>query len=116
MDISQMPVVERRGGGRGRRTSRGLDLGHATQLSIRQERRRRKGGLAKGEEEFGDTKEEKVKEKESLDKEWGMERNVKNRGEVHWRKGVKTDKLSLIKEDSTGQRGGPGISETQVVW
>ena len=116
MDISQMPVVERRGG-RGRRTSRGLDSGHATQLSLRQERRRRKGGLAK-DEEFGDTKEEeKVKEfrKESLDKEWGMERNVKNRGEVHWRKGVKPDKLSLIKEDSTWQRGGPIIPETQVV-
>ena len=47
MDISQMPVVERRGG-RGRRTSRGLDSGHATQLSLRQERRRRKGSLAKG--------------------------------------------------------------------
>ena len=68
MDISQMPVVERRGGGRGRRTSRGLDLGHATHLSIRQERRRRKGGLAKGEEEFGDTKEEKVKEKDKKER------------------------------------------------
>ena len=107
MDISQMPVVERRGG-RGRRTSRGLDSGHATQLSLRQERRRRKGGLAKDEEEFGDTKEEKkVNEfqKESLDKEWGMEKKVKKRGKV---------KLSLIKEDPTGPRGGPRILETQV--
>ena len=107
MDISQMPVVERRGG-RGRRTSKGLDSGHATQLSLRQERRRRKGGLAKDEEEFGDTKEKKkVNEfqKESLDKEWGMEKKVKKRGEV---------KLSLIKEDPTGPRGGLGILETQV--
>ena len=109
MDISQMPVVERRGG-RGRRTSRG-------QLSLRQERRRRKEGSAKDEEEFGDTKEEeKVKEfrKESSDKEWGMDKKGKNRGEVDWRKGVKPDKLSLIKEDPTGPRGGPGILDTQV--
>ena len=104
MDISQMPVVERRGG-RGRRTSRGLDSGHATQLSLRQERRRRKGGLAKDKEEFGDTKEEKKVKEESSDKEWGMEKKVKKRGEV---------KLSLIKEDPTWPRGGPGILEIQV--
>ena len=115
MDISQMPVGERRGG-RGRRTSRGQAA--ANQLSLRQERRRRKEGSAKDEEEeFGDTKEEeKVKEfrKESSDKEWGMDKKGKNRGEVDWRKGVKPDKLSLIKEDPTGPRGGPGILDTQV--
>ena len=117
MDISQMPVLERRG--RGRRTSKGLDSGHASQLSIRQERRRRKDGLRKDEEEFGDTnEEEKVNEsrKESPDKEWGMEKKMKNRGElVNRRKGVKPDKLSLIKGDPTGPRGGrPGVFETQV--
>ena len=116
MDISQMPVLERRG--RGRRTSKGLDSGHASQLSLRQERRRRKDGLAK-DEEFGDTNEEenlKESQKESLDKEWGMEKKMKSRGElVNWRKEVKPDKLSLIKEDPTGARAGrPGVFETQV--
>ena len=113
MDISQMPVVEKRSW-RGRtRTSRGLESGHARQLSLRQERRRRKVGL----EDFEDAKEEeRVKglgneSREEVDKEWMMKKKTRNKGEVNWKKG---DKLSLIKENPTGPRAVSGILENQV--
>ena len=113
MDISQMPVVEKRSW-RGRtRTSRGLDSGHVRQLSLRQEQRRRKVGL----DEFGDAKEEEkvnefIKEStEGVDKEWMMEKKMRSKGEVNWKKG---DKLSLIKEDPTGPRAVSGGSNNQV--
>ena len=119
MDISQMPVVEKRTW-RGRtRTSRGLESGHATQLSLRQERRRRNVGL----KELGDTKEEEERVKESreestegVDKEWMMEKKRKNKGETNWKKEVMkpSQKLSLIKEDPTGPRAGSDIIESQV--
>ena len=113
MDISQMPVVEKRSW-RGRtRTSRGLESGHARQLSLRQDKRRRKVGL----DDFGDAKEEeKVKEfrnegTEGVDKEWMMEKKTRNKGEVNRKKG---NKLSLIKENPTGLRAVSGILEDQV--
>ena len=119
MDISQMPVVEKRSW-RGRtRTSRGLESGHARQLSLRQERRRRQVGL----EEFRDPKQEedKVEElgkesREGADKEWGMERNTRNKGETNRKKGQ--HKLSLITENPTGPRAGSDTFESQValVW
>ena len=52
MDISQMPVVEKRG--RGRRASRGPDPSHSA--SLKKERRARKLDLVKVEEEFGGSK------------------------------------------------------------
>ena len=111
MDISQMPVVEKRSW-RGRtRTSRGLESGHARQLSLRQERKKVDW------DDFGDAKEEeKAKEfrndsTEGVDKEWMMEKKTRNKGEVNRKKG---NKLSLIKENPTGLRAVSGILEDQV--
>ena len=108
MDISQMPVVERRG----KRTPRGLDSSRVTQLSLRKERRRRKVGLA--EEEFGGKGEveqfrtgEGKEGSEDADKEWGMGKMMNQ--------GVKSDKqLSLIKEDPTVFAGWPCLLQPQV--
>ena len=93
MDISQMPVVEKRG--RGRRASRGPDPSHSA--SLKKERRARKLDLVKVEEEFGGSK--------------GTEgAKQSSRGGSYMRKGEsprgmeRKDRLSLIREDSTSLR------------
>ena len=93
MDISQMPVVEKRG--RGRRASRGSDPSHCA--SLKKERRARKLDLVKVEEEFGGSK-------------GTEEAKQSSRGGSYMRKGEsprgmeRKDRLSLIREDSTSLR------------
>ena len=93
MDISQMPVVEKRG--RGRRASRGPDPSHST--SLKKERRVRKLDLVKVEEEFGGSKgTEGVKQSSTGGSH--MRKEESSRGME------RKDRLSLIREDSTSLR------------
>ena len=93
MDISQMPVVEKRG--RGRRSSRGLDPSHS--VALKKERRARKLDLVKVEEEFGGSKGTEGAKQSSRGGSYV-------RKEENFRGMEKKDRLSLIREDSTSLR------------
>ena len=103
MDISQMPVVEKRG--RGRRASRGSDPSYRASrgpdpshsASLKKERRVRKLDLVKVEEEFGGSKgTEGVKQSSTGGSH--MRKEESSRGME------RKDRLSLIREDSTSLR------------
>ena len=94
MDISQMPVVEKRG--RGRRASRGPDPSHSA--SLKKERRARKLDLVKVEEEFGGSKGTEEAKQSSTGGGSFMGKGESSRGME------RKDRLSLIREDSTSLR------------
>ena len=104
MDISQMPVVEKRGRGRrasrgpdpSYRASRGPDPSHST--SLKKERRVRKLDLVKVEEEFGGNKGTEGAKQSSIGGGSYITKEESSRGME------KKDRLSLIREDSTSLR------------